>query len=241
MTQETELFDKVMSSRRSIRRFLPTPVERTVVEDILRAARHAPSGSNIQPWQVTVLTGAPLAELGDAVVAASREEPEAHEEEWLYYPRTWSEPYLARRRKVGWDLYGLLGVEKGDREGTRRHFERNYRFFGAPVALIFTIDRVMERGSWLDYGMFVQSVMLAARARGLDTCAQGAFGKYHRVVSRVLQLPEDRMLVCAMALGHADPDAPENGLRTVRAEVEDFTEFRGFPAAVALPALPPLD
>lgn len=225
---ETYFLDEVISARRSVRRFLPTPVDRAVIEDILRVARHAPSGANTQPWQVIALTGTALADLADAVVAASRDEPEQHEEEWSYYPLTWTEPYLARRRKVGWDLYGLLGVEKGDREGTRRHFERNYRFFDAPVGLVFTIDRVMERGSWLDYGMFVQSVMLAARARGLDTCAQGAFGKYHRVVSRVLGLPDERMLVCAMALGHADPEAPENRLRTARAEVGTFTEFRGF-------------
>lgn len=241
MSRETHSFDETIWSRRSVRRFLPVPVDRATVEDVLRVAARAPSGANTQPWQVTVLTGAALEELSQAVVTASREEPDAHQEEWAYYPRTWTEPYLARRRRVGWDLYGLLGVEKGDRVATRRHFENNYRFFGAPVGLVFTIDRIMELGSWLDYGMFVQTVMLAARARGLDSCAQGAFGKYHRVVSRVLGLPPERMLVCAMALGHADPDAPENSLRTDRAAVESFTEFRGFPEAVALPGASPLD
>jgi nitroreductase len=223
----TKEFDAIIESRRSIRRFLPAPVERSVVEDILRVASRAPSGSNIQPWQVTVLAGAPLRGLSEAILRAEREAPEAHDWEYDYYPREWTEPYLERRRRTGWGLYGLLGIPKGDKAAMRAQFNRNYVFFDAPVGLIFTIDRILEQGSWLDYGMFLQNVMLAARARGLHTCPQAAFCEYHRVIERYLELPPSQMVVCGMALGHADPGAPENQLVTEREPVAGFSRFLG--------------
>ena len=148
-----------------------------------------------------------------------------HSQEYAYYPEKWIPPYIDRRRKVGYDLYSLLGIPKGDRVGMDRQFAKNYAFFGAPVGLFFTIDRIMGQGSWLDYGMFIQNVMLAARARGLDTCPQAAFIKYHRIVARHLEIPENQQLVCGMSLGYEDKTKIENTLRTERESAENFTCF----------------
>jgi nitroreductase len=148
-----------------------------------------------------------------------------HTEPYAYYPTEWRSPYVDRRRKVGWDLYSLLGIAKTDKAAMHAQHARNYRFFDAPVGLMFTIDAVMQQGSWLDYGMFLQSVMVAARARGLDTCPQAAFTQFHRIIARHLQLGEGEMLVCGMSLGHADPDAVANQLVTEREPVAAFTRF----------------
>ena len=219
--------DAAITSRRSVRAFLPEPVPRSVVEDLLRVASRAPSGTNTQPWKVTVLTGAALAGLCGKILAAASDPAQAalHEEEYDYYPTEWTSPYIDRRRKVGWDLYGLLGLEKSDKPGMAAQHNRNFTFFDAPVGLIFSIDRKMSQGSWLDYGMFLQNLMVAARARGLDTCPQAAFTKWHRLISEHCGLPAEEMVVCGMALGHADPTAIENTLVTERAPVTDFARF----------------
>ncbi len=221
------IVDHAITSRRSIRAFLPTPVPRALLEEILVVASRAPSGTNTQPWQVHVLTGAARARLAAAIVAAydDPEQARSHSEEYAYYPREWVEPYLGRRRKVGWDLYGLLGIGKADKTRMHAHHRRNYQFFDAPVGLIFTIDRVMEQGSWLDYGMFLQNVMVAARARGLDTCPQAAFTQFHRIIGRELQLDDAQMVVCGMSLGYADMSRIENTLVTERAPVAGFARF----------------
>jgi nitroreductase len=151
-----------------------------------------------------------------------------HQYEYAYYPSEWVSPYLDRRRQVGWALYGLLGIQRGDQERMHAQNRRNFRFFDAPVGLIFTIDRVLQQGSWLDYGMFLQNVILAARARGLDTCPQAAFAQFHRVITEALDIPERQMLVCGMALGYADPAAVENSLQTPREAVDQFAFFQGF-------------
>ena len=219
--------DAAITSRRSVRAFQPQPVPRSTVEDILRVASRAPSGTNTQPWKVTVLTGASRQALCDKILAVARDPAQAslHKEEYDYYPTEWISPYIDRRRKVGWDLYGLLGLEKSDKAGMAAQHQRNYVFFDAPVGLIFSIDRKMARGSWLDYGMFLQSIMVAARARGLDTCPQAAFTQWHRLISEHCGLPATDMVVCGMALGHADPDAIENSLVTERAPVSEFARF----------------
>ena len=216
-----------MRSRRSIRAFLPTPVPRATVEDILAVATRAPSGTNTQPWQVTVLTGQSLARFGQRILAAHDDPAQRsqHREEYAYYPTEWLSPYIDRRRKVGWDLYSLLGIGKADKARMHAQHGRNYVFFDAPVGLIFSIDRVMQQGSWLDYGMFLQSVMVAARGRGLDTCPQAAFTQYHALIREELGLPESQMVVCSMALGWADPAAVENTLVTERAAVGEFSRF----------------
>jgi nitroreductase len=219
--------DWAITSRRSVRAFLPTPVPREQLEAILAVASRSPSGTNLQPWKVHVVTGEAKARLTRDLLAAHADPAVAatHREEWDYYPREWTSPYQERRRKVGLDLYGLLGIAKADRARMHAQFGRNYAFFDAPVGLLFVIDRVLRQGSFLDYGMFLQSIMVAARARGLDTCPQAAFMQYHRIIAEHLGLRESEQVVCGMSLGHADPAAPENALVTVREPVAEFTTF----------------
>ena len=226
--EQTAAVDAAINSRRSLRAFLPTLVPRATIEDILSVATRAPSGTNTQPWRVHVLTGAAKAALS-ADIRAAYDDPEErarHSEEYAYYPTEWVSPYIDRRRKIGWDLYALLGIAKTDKPRMHAQNRRNFDFFGAPVGLMFTIERVMNQGSWLDYGMFLQNVMVAARARGLDTCPQAAFTQFHRIIARHLGLDETReMLVCGMSLGWADPAAVENTLQTEREPVAEFTRF----------------
>ena len=219
--------DDAITSRHSMRAFLPTPVPRETVEDILRLAARAPSGTNTQPWQVHVLIGAARQRLSDRICAIHEDPAELarHEREYDYYPKEWTSPYLDRRRKVGWDLYALLGLGRENKAGMHAQHGRNYRFFDAPVGLIFSIDRAMGQGSWLDYGMFLQNLMVAARARGLHTCPQAAFTQFHRVIAEELSFKPEQMLVCGMALGYADPAAVENGLVTERADLSEFVRF----------------
>ena len=219
--------DAAITTRRSLRAFSATPVPRETLEAILAVAARAPSGTNTQPWQVHVLTGAAKAALSTEIRAAY-DDPAlraTHTEPYAYYPTEWRSPYIDRRRKVGWDLYGLLGIGKADKARMHEQHGRNYSFFDAPVGLIFTIDRVMQQGSWLDYGMFLQNVMVAARARGLDTCPQAAFTQFHRIIAKHLGLRDDQTVVCGMSLGHADPAAPENQLITEREPVAGFARF----------------
>jgi len=224
---QQEAVDAAITSRRSIRAFLSKPVERADIERILEVAARAPSGTNTQPWKVYVLTGQAREKLSEAILAvnADPEQARRHTEEYAYYPREWISPFVDRRRKVGWDLYSLLGLTRDNKAGMAAQHARNYRFFDAPVGLIFTIDRIMEQGSWLDYGMFLQSIMVAARGRGLDTCPQAAFTQYHRVIAQQLGLPENEMVVCGMALGWADPGKVENSLVTEREPVAHFARF----------------
>lgn len=219
--------DWAIVSRRSIRAFLPTPVPREEVHAILDVARHAASGMNTQPWRAHVLTGAAKDRLCAAVTALDNDADasQALTEPYHYYPLDWVSPYVDRRRKVGWDLYGLLGIAKGDKARMSAQHGRNYHFFDAPVGIIFTVNRVMQAGSLMDYGMFLQSVMVAARARGLDTCPQVAFTKFHQVICAELGIPDTEMVVCGMSLGHADPACIENTLVTERESVDSFTTY----------------
>lgn len=224
---QQEAVDAAITSRHSIRAFLPDPIPREEIERILEVAARAPSGTNTQPWKVYVLTGDTKTRLSDAILEAHNnpELARSHTEEYAYYPREWTSPYIDRRRKVGWDLYALLGLTRDNKEGMAAQHGRNYRFFDAPVGFVFTIDRIMEQGSWLDYGMFLQNIMVAARGRGLDTCPQAAFTQYHRIIAEQLGLPATEMVVCGMALGKADPSRIENTLVTAREPVSGFTRF----------------
>lgn len=226
-TPEQGIVDEAITSRRSIRAFFPKPVERSDIEALLAVAARAPSGSNTQPWKVKVVTGAALKTLSDEILKAYMDPAQAasHTEEYNYYPKQWVAPYVDRRRKVGWDLYALMGLTRENKSGMQAQHGRNYTFFDAPVGLIFTVDRVMEQGSWLDYGMFLQNIMIAARGRGLDTCPQAAFTTFHSVIARVLQLPANEQLVCGMALGYADTSKIENSLVTERESVQGFSQF----------------
>ena len=219
--------DHAIRSRHSMRRYLPTPVPQALVEELLALAARAPSGTNVQPWKVYALAGAEKAKLSAAIVEKF-ETVGMDGREFDYYPKEWAEPWLSRRRKVGFGLYGLLGIAKDDKEGMKRQTARNFSFFDAPVGFIFTLDRKLGEGMFLDYGMFMGNLMTAARARGLDTCAQAAFADYHKTIRAVLGIPENELIVCGMALGYAAPDAPENKLVSEREPVAGFTSFRGF-------------
>lgn len=224
---EQKIVDAAITSRRSLRAFLPIPVAREDIEAILDVAARAPSGTNTQPWKVYVVTGEAKTRLSDAILEAYLDPAEVaqHSEEYKYYPEQWQSPYIDRRRKVGWDLYALLQLTRDNKAGMQAQHARNYKFFDAPVGLIFTIDRVMEQGSWLDYGMFLQNVMVAARGRGLDTCPQAAFTQFHKIIAASLDIPANEMLVCGMALGFADLTKIENTLQTERSPVQEFTRF----------------
>ncbi|HEX6361342.1 MAG TPA: nitroreductase [Albitalea sp.] len=219
--------DAAIRARKAVRAFLPTPVPRETIEEILAVAARAPSGTNTQPWHVHVVTGASKEAISRDILAAydDPEEAATHREAYAYYPTEWHSPYIERRRKIGWDLYGLLGIGRADKARMHDQHGRNYLFFDAPVGLFFTIDRRLERGSWLDYGMFLQNVMLAAVGRGLGTCPQAAFIRFHRIVMAHLGAPDGEMLVCGMSLGHPDPHAIENTLATERDPVAAFTRF----------------
>jgi nitroreductase len=219
--------DEVLQQRRSIRAFRPDPIPRDVVEDILRAAARAPSGTNIQPWKIHVAAGEVRETLEREVMAHRETDPaDVHAE----FPRMnrRKEPYVSRMRKLGKEMYGLIGIPKGDHAANWRQWGRNFQFFGAPVGLIVTIDKDLDVMSYFDTGTFVMAIMLAAKARGLDTCAQGAWNNYWTVTRRVLRVPEDEYIVCGVSLGWADETEPVNTLVSEREPLESFATFHGF-------------
>lgn len=223
--------DAAITSRMSIRAFAPRPVERQVISELLQVASRAPSGTNTQPWKVYVLQGASRDSLCDKVCAAHdtvRAQPELaaeYREEYDYYPEKWVSPYIDRRRENGWGLYGLLGIGKGDKEKMHLQHQRNYRFFDAPVGLMFTVDRLMGRGSLLDYGMFLQNIMVAARARDLHSCPQAAWNGFSQIILAHIGASSDEMLVCGMAVGYADSNALVNTFHTPRVPAQEFTHW----------------
>jgi nitroreductase len=218
---------EAITSRHSVRAFLDQPVPRETVERLLDLARYAPSGTNTQPWHVYALGGDIKEQLSTAILADYADNDEREEREYEYYPTDWYEPYLARRRACGWGLYGSLGIERGEKERMSAQRARNYVFFDAPVGLLFTIERRLNTGSWMDLGMFIQNVMLAARGEGLHTCPQAAFANYHRIIRQHVPVPDDQIVVCGMAIGYRDPEAPENIWRTDREPVARFTRWLG--------------
>lgn len=222
---ESAIVDEAINSRKSVRAFLPTPVDEQTIRDILEIAARAPSGTNMQPWKVYVVTGAKKRAVTDAVLNSGIRAEKIAWDEYKYYPDQFFEPYLSRRRAVGFALYSLLGIGKREVERMRAQHDRNFTFFDAPVGMIFTIDRRLNKGSWIDHGMFLQSIMVAARGRGLHTCPQAAFAPYHRQIRPVLDIPEEEIIVCGMALGHEDETKPENSLRSERAPLEEFVSF----------------
>ena len=214
-----------VKTRRSLRAFTEQAVDKSVIEQILETAARAPSGTNMQPWQTYVVTGERKERLSNAVCDAFDTDARAHTGEVRYYPEEWFEPYLSRRRKIGWDLYTLLAIERGEKEKMHNQHRRNFLFFDAPVGLMFTIHRNLATGSWVDYGMFLQNVMLLAREAGLHTCPQAAWSDFHSVVRPELELHEDEVVVCGMALGYADTDAIENTLVSERESIDSSVTF----------------
>lgn len=231
MSANLNAVDAAIDSRMSLRAFLPTPVPRETLEQLLALASRAPSGTNTQPWKVYVLQGASRDSLVGKVCAAHdalRADPglaAQYAEEYDYYPEKWVSPYIDRRRENGWGLYGLLGIGKGDKDKMHAQHQRNFRFFDAPVGLMFTLDRVMGRGSLVDYGMFMQTLMVAARGHGLHTCPQAAWNGFASIILPHIGAGADEMLVCGMSLGYADESALVNTFRTPRVGPQDFTTW----------------
>lgn len=215
---------EAITSRRSIRAFTDEPVPHDVLSAILRDAARAPSGTNIQPWHVIVLEGTAKDDLVDVVQAAFDSGQSTPDDK--YYPSEFVEPYLARRRKIGWDLYGLLGIERGDRDKMAAQARKNFEFFGAPVGMFFTMHETMSYGGWLDLGLYLGNVMTLARAHGLDTCPQAAWREFESVIHEHLNVPDDHRVIVGMALGYEDSSAVENSLRTQRSGLAEFVEFR---------------
>jgi nitroreductase len=222
---DAAIVDEAIASRRSVRAFLPKPVEESVIREILEVAARAPSGTNMQPWRVYVTTGETKQRIADAILNSGIRAEKVAWDEYRYYPDQFFEPYLSRRRKVGFDLYGHLGIQRREVDRMREQHDRNFVFFDAPVGMIFTIDRRLNKGSWIDYGMFLENIMIAARGRGLHTCPQAAFAPYHNQIRPILGIKPEEVVVCGMALGYEDTSKPENDLRTERAPLEEWTTF----------------
>ncbi|MFK7994588.1 MAG: nitroreductase [Granulosicoccus sp.] len=218
---------EAINTRRSLRAFLPDEVPQSQLTHMLDTAARAPSGTNTQPWKTYVVTGESRERLCTTVCEAFDDPDTPGNSQVDYYPKRWFEPYLGRRRQVGWALYGLLGIGKGEREKTHAQHRRNYLFFDAPVGLIFTVHKELATGSWLDYGMFMENLMLLAREQGLHTCPQAAWADYHAAIRTVLPLSYDEVVVSGMAMGYADPDAIENTLVTERVDSEENVVFLG--------------
>lgn len=223
--------EEALTSRMSVRAFTQQPVARGDLERILELAARAPSGTNCQPWKVYVLQGKSRDSLVEKCCAAHnamRQDPslaETYKEEYDYYPTKWISPYIDRRRENGWGLYGLLGIGKADKDKMHEQHQRNFRFFDAPVGLMFTVDRTMGRGSLVDYGAFLQNIMLAARGLGLHTCPQAAWNGFAKIIVPHIGAGDNEMLVCGMALGYADPHEIVNTFHTPRVPAAEFTHW----------------
>ena len=215
---------EAMRGRKSTRAYLDKPVARATIESILDAARWAPSGVNCQPWQVAVVTGTIKTRISEALLAA-RKARQPENPDYAYYPSDWQEPYKSRRKATGLALYRALNIGKDDAFARLKAWNGNYHFFGAPAGLLFFVDRALSQGAWVDMGMFIENVMLAARAHGLDTCPQASLAEYPDSVRGILAIPATRALVCGMALGYADTGAPVNSYRTEREPVSAFTTW----------------
>ena len=231
MTSPSAAVDAAITSRMSVRAFTKQPVERAAIEHLLQLASRAPSGTNCQPWRVYVLQGTSQARLVEQVCAAHnaiRANPALaaeYVEEYDYYPQKWVSPYIDRRRENGWGLYGLLDIGKADKDKMHVQHQRNFRFFDAPVGLMFTVNRVLGRGSLVDYGAFLENIMVAARGHGLHTCPQAAWNGFAKIILPHIGAGPYEMLVCGMALGYADESALVNTFHTPRVPAKDFTTW----------------
>lgn len=214
-----------LASRKSIRAFRPDPVSSDTIREILRVASRAPSGGNVQPWRVRVLTGAARDELVRRVAEKRKDMPMGEAPEYNIYPPKLTEPYRTRRFRVGEMMYETLGIPREDKMARLKSFSRNWEFFGAPVGLIFTMDRQMQEGQWADLGMFMQSIMLLAREHGLHTCPQEAWATFHPVLRDYLKIPDNEMIFCGMALGYGDDEAAVNTLQSERAPLDEIVTF----------------
>jgi len=219
---------EAIRSRRSMRAFTGQPVSKDTLTELLEIAQRAPSGTNTQPWHVYACAGEVKEAISRDVLELARAGKARRYEDYDYYPPRWKDIHRDRRRGVGWALYGLLGIKKGDREASARQGARNFLFFDAPVGLFVTTDAYLGRGSWSDTGMYIQTIMLAARGFGLHTCPQAAWIQFQEPIFRHLGIPGDQVLVSGMSLGYADEKAIENTLVSEREALENVARFAGF-------------
>lgn len=217
---------EAIATRKTIRAFLDEPVDVATIRRILSLAARAPSGGNLQPWRVYVLVGAARDELVRRVKARMAETPRGETPEYHVYPPRLTEPYRTRRFEIGEAMYATIGIPREDRAARLKQFMRNWEFFGAPVGLIFTIDRQMQQGQWADLGMFMENIMLLAREEGLHTCPQEAWAVWPKVIREYLSVPENEMIFCGMGVGYGDEASPINTLESERAKLEDFVTIR---------------
>ena len=213
-------------SRRSVRRFLPDSVSKEQIQNILEGAAFAPSGHNIQPWHVYVVQGKKKLSMTNSIIEAIKDgSAKEMKNEFDYYPTEWFEPFVSRRRAVGFELYNLLGIGRDDFEARDKQMQENFHFFGAPVGMFITMDRRLATGTFMDVGMFIQSILVGARGEGLHSCGQVAFTKFHTLIAEQLKFKENEMLVCGVSIGYEDTSAPENALRVEKLQYSDFTTF----------------
>lgn len=215
---------QAIRERRSTRAFLDKPVKHGILHTILETASWAPSGVNTQPWNVVVLGKEKIHTLSEALISARRNGTEPNPD-YSYYPQHWKEPYISRRRSCGLKLYHAMGIGPKDKQQQLEAWSRNYRFFDAPVGLLFFLERDMQTGSWMDMGMFMQSIMLAAKEFGLDTCPQASLAEYPDIVRTMLEMDRNWLLLAGMAMGYADPASPLNQYRLSRESVDSFSQW----------------
>ncbi len=213
-----------LQQRKSVRAFLDQEVEKGKIDSILAAASHAPSGANIQPWQVAVVSGETKKKLQEHI-EKNFKEGKRGPADYQYYPKEWNNPYKLRRINCGQQMYSSLEIARSEKHRKRDQWAANYRSFDAPVMLLFFMDTTMETGSYLDYGMFLQSIMLAAMDQGLATCTQASLADYPEIIKTALDYPQDSVLLCGMALGYEDKEAPINSYRTPREKTDSFTRY----------------
>ena len=216
---------EAIATRKTVRAFRADPVDLALVKDILLQAARAPSGGNLQPWRVYVLAGAARDELVRRVRLKMQEAPMGERPEYHIYPVDLTEPYKTRRYQIGEAMYATIGIPREDRAGRLKQFVRNWEFFGAPIGMIFTIDRQMQQGQWADVGMYMENVMLLAREHGLHTCPQEAWAVWHSTIREYLSIPDSEMVFCGMGVGYADSEAPINSLVSERVPLDAFASF----------------
>lgn len=215
---------ETIKQRKSVRAFLNKDVEIDKVKTILDTAKHAPSGVNMQPWRVAVVSGDKKKSIEIKIIEAFTN-GEAEQMQYNYYPIKWEDPYKSRRKDTGLLMYSTLNIKKEDKKKQFNQWLKNYSAFDAPVVLYFFIDNSLAKGSYLDYGMFLQSVMLTALELGLGTCTQAALAQYPDIVKKELQISDNKILLCGMALGYEDTDDIINSYRTPRIALDDFVTF----------------
>ena len=228
MPQNSISVTDAIKSRRSIRAFLDKPVEKSLMEEILKQAARAPSGGNLQPWRVYAISGEVRDQLVNTVSEKQATNPVGDGSEYNIYPPDLSDPYRSRRRDVGNQLYQLIGIPREDKAAKFAQLAKNFQFFGAPVGLIFTFDKQMGLGQHVDLGLYMQNVLLLCKEKGLDTCAQEAWAVWHQTIRDVVGIPQNELVFCGVAVGYADPDEKINELVSERASLKEFAQLKGF-------------